>query len=105
MQTAVAFPSFVVFAAGLAGRSLFGPAAPMLRATRSEMNLLSVTAVVLAMNAVISTCLIPFLGILGAAIGSGIQFVIYGWLLSRMLSRTQGLSSNVFVNFGRRYET
>ena len=101
----VALPSFVVFAAGLAARSLFGPAAPMLRATRSEMGLLIVTAVVLALNVVISACLIPFLGILGAAIGSGIQFAIYGWLLSRMLSRRQTLRSDVFSVFRRRDET
>lgn len=101
----VAFPSFVIFAVGLGARSLFGPAAPMLRATRSEMGLLIITAVVLTVNAVISICLIPFLGILGAAIGSGIQFAIYGWLLSRMLSRSQALRSDVFVIFTRRHET
>ena len=101
----VAFPSFVVFAAGLAARSLFGPAAPLLRATRSEMGLLIVTAVVLVMNAVISACLIPFLGILGAAIGSGIQFAIYGWLLSRILSRRQAFRSDVFSVYRRRDET
>ena len=95
----VAFPSFCVFTAGILARSFFGPAAPMLRATRAEGSLFVITAIVLAFNAVVSVMLIPHFGITGAAIGSGLQFAIYGALLARALQRRSAVRSDVFASF------
>lgn len=93
----VAFPSFCLFAAGIVARSLFGPSAPMLRAVRAEKSLLWITAGVLVLNAVVSVALVPWLGILGAAIGSGLQFAVYGILLARAVRRFGGYRTDVFL--------
>ena len=98
---AVAFPSFCVFAAGLVLRSLTGPAAPLLRATRSEGALFIISAIAVAFNAVLSAALIPLFGILGAAIGSGLQFAVYGVLLAVTLWRRSGIRADVFALAGR----
>jgi O-antigen/teichoic acid export membrane protein len=95
-----AFPSFCVFTAGLVAFSLFGPAEPLLRATRLELKLLIFTAFSLILNAVLTALLIPFFGMLGAAIGSGVQFAAYGGLLAYALWRRSSYRSDIFF-FGK----
>ena len=93
----VAFPSFCVFAAGLVVCSMFGPAQPLLRATRSDKALLILTAGALALNGLITAALVPFLGILGAAIGLGLQFAVYGMMLAWVLWQRTNVRSDVFA--------
>ncbi len=93
---AVALPSFCIFVAGIVVRSFFGPAAPMLRAIRAERSLMVITAAVLVLNAAVSVALVPWLGISGAAIGSGLQFAVHGFLLARAVWRHSAHRSDVF---------
>jgi O-antigen/teichoic acid export membrane protein len=94
---AVAYPSFCIFVAGIVVRSFFGPSAPLLRAIRAERSLMNVTGGVLVLNAIVSVALVPWLGMEGAAIGSAIQFVVYGLLLSRAVFRNGGYRSSIFL--------
>ncbi|MEJ6012158.1 oligosaccharide flippase family protein [Novosphingobium aquae] len=101
----VAFPSFCVVAAGLAIQSLFGPSASILRAVRGEQSLLKITAMVLVVNCAITGALVPFMGMLGAAIGTAAQFVIYGVLLARACKSSDGgYRSGIFYPLGRRLQ-
>ncbi|KCZ47243.1 lipopolysaccharide biosynthesis protein [Hyphomonas sp. CY54-11-8] len=92
-----ALPAYCVVVLGLALRSLFGPTIPLLRATRSDGTLLLITAVVIAINAALSISLVPHIGILGAAIGSGVQFSIYGLILGIALWRQTSIRPDVFI--------
>lgn len=94
---AVALPCFCVFTAGLVVRSLSGPAEPVLRATRREGSVLVVTAAVLALNAALSAALVPLLGILGAAVGSAVQFALYGAWLALRSWRRSGIRCDVLA--------
>lgn len=97
----VALPSFIVFTSGLVVRSLFGPALPLLRATRLEWYLLRITAAVLVLNAGMTFALIPIFGLVGAAMGSAIQFALYGALMLRTVWTRNGIRSDIFVSFRR----
>lgn len=94
---AVAFPSFCIFAGGIVVWSFFGPAEPMLRAIRGERSLMWITASVLILNVAVSVALVPVLGISGAAIGTAIQFAVYGALLARAVKRQSNYRSNVIL--------
>lgn len=93
---AVAFFSFCIFSFGIVVRSFFGPAEPMLRATRAENSLMAITAAVLVINVAISVALVPWLGLEGAAIGSALQFITYGVLLARAVRRRGMYRTDVF---------
>lgn len=93
----VAFPSFCIFTGSIVARSFCGPAVPMLRAIRAERSLMAITAGVLVLNIAVSVTLVPWLGILGAAIGSGLQFAAYGVLLARAVARHGDYRSDVFI--------
>lgn len=93
---AVAFPSFCIFVGGIVARSLFGPAEPMLRAVRAERSLMWITAGVLVFNVVVTLALVPWFGITGAAIGSGLQFAVYGYLMASAVTRQSGYHTNIF---------
>lgn len=99
-----AFPSFCVVVIGLAIQSLFGPSASILRSIRGEQSLLKITATVLVVNCTITVTLVPFLGMLGAAVGTAAQFVLYGALLARAcISSDAGYRSDIFYTLVRRY--
>lgn len=93
---AVAFPSLCLFLAGIVVMSFFGPAQSSLRAIRAEHLLMWITVSVVLLNCVVSVALVPLLGISGAAIGSGLQFAIYGLLLSQAVKRHGAYRSGVF---------
>lgn len=94
-----ALASFLIFAAGIFARSLFGVGAPILRAARLERKLLISTFFALLVNVCVSCTLVPFLGIAGAAIGSAVQFVIHGALMANASHRHARLRSDVFYGF------
>jgi O-antigen/teichoic acid export membrane protein len=90
-----------VLVVGLIGWSLFGPAQVTLRAARCERLLMIATTVALVINITVSYLLIPSLGILGAAIGTTIQFIIYGAVMAAMSASFTELHTDVF-NIARR---
>lgn len=90
-----AFPTLCILSFGLVGWSLFGPSQNLLRAARLDTNLLLLTAVALAVNAVVTAALVPFLGIEGAAIGTSLQFAVYGALLAATARRRLGIATDL----------
>ncbi|MBJ3775919.1 lipopolysaccharide biosynthesis protein [Acuticoccus mangrovi] len=90
-----AYPALVVAGVGYLGWSLFGPAQQVLRAVRAERALLVATAVALAVNAVLTAALVPFLGILGAALGTAASFLVNGALTARA-ARRAGIATPVW---------
>jgi O-antigen/teichoic acid export membrane protein len=97
-----AYPSLVVFVSGLMGLSLFGPAQSLLRSTRLEKHLMSCTLMALITNALISAALIPVFGILGAAIGTAVQFWLYGILMAHFVRTRRSIRADAFFAFASR---
>ncbi len=93
---AAGLPCLVLLVIGLIGWSLFGPAQVALRATGREKNVVYATAIALVVNCIVSVTLIPFVGILGAAIGTTAQFLVYGALMAYMLYSSRGLRPDLF---------
>lgn len=90
-----ALPALMMLVFSLAIFSLFGPAQVVLRAGRQDKSILYVTAICLFLNLLVSILLVPLLGMIGAAIGTGLQFVAYGMILATLVSRRLGVHSDV----------
>ena len=90
-----ALPSFLVFTVGIVLNSVFGPTLPLLRATRCERDLLQHTMIALIVNAGITVALVPLVGIVGAAMGSAVQFMIHGATTARETRRLTAIRCDV----------
>jgi O-antigen/teichoic acid export membrane protein len=91
-----ALPTLVVLMAGLLIWSLFGPAQAAMRAVRLERRLIVVTAIAVLINVVLSLALIPFFGGIGAAIGTTVQFLAYGMMMTWAVFKATGHRTDVF---------
>lgn len=91
-----ALPSLLILVGGLIGWSLFGPAQSVMRAAHKDNKLLLQTGIAVIVNVAVATPLISLFGIVGAAIGTALQFVVYGALLARTVKRETPVYSDVF---------
>jgi O-antigen/teichoic acid export membrane protein len=92
-----AVPVLVVMMVGLIAISVFGPAEPILRAMRADGILLMLSGIAVSAGGALTLALVPVLGLLGAAIGTSVQFALFGFLLARHVKRGTGFDSTVWI--------
>jgi O-antigen/teichoic acid export membrane protein len=91
-----ALPSLLIMMVGLLGLAATGPSQSMLRATRADGRLLVLAGISVAVGAGLTVALVPAIGITGAAIGTSVQFVLFGFLLAQAAKRASGTSTYVW---------
>lgn len=94
-----ALPVMFIMMAGQVGLAMTGPAQPILRASRSDGSIVMFAGIAVVVGAGVTVALLFPLGILGAAIGTSIQFTLFGWLLSRAAERETGIATPVWRVF------
>ncbi|WOJ95236.1 oligosaccharide flippase family protein [Congregibacter variabilis] len=77
--------------------SVAGPGQAVVRALGGEVFLLKSLILVLAINIGVSALLIPRYGPAGAAFGSSLQFVSYGFIMSMYSAEKYGLSTSLLT--------
>ncbi|MEL6757093.1 MAG: oligosaccharide flippase family protein [Pseudomonadota bacterium] len=77
-------------------RSMFGPALPILRASRQDYPALKVSVITLLLFTPLSIILIMQYGIVGAAMGSLVYSTINEFWLARAAKQTTGISTRMF---------
>ena len=91
-----AYEALLLLLTGLIGWTACGPAQIVLRATHRDKLLLKATLFSVAINAFVSWLLVPSLGIKGAAIGTAVQFLLYGVILASATFQVLKLRSDIF---------
>lgn len=92
-----ALPSLLIMMVGLLGLAASGPAQSMLRAARADGSLLVICGISLVVGAALTVILVPVLGITGAAIGTSVQFIVFGLLLAHAAKRASGMVTHVWA--------
>lgn len=91
-----AFPALATLVVGQVIWTSYGPAQMGLRAARLDMQVLVLTGLALGLNLVVSVALVPLLGIVGAAIGTALQFILLGLFLARSMRRQTSVQTTVW---------
>ncbi|MEL6686853.1 MAG: polysaccharide biosynthesis C-terminal domain-containing protein [Pseudomonadota bacterium] len=90
------YPALLIMLVGMMAWALFGPSQNLARAGRLDKELLWITLFSVLINIAVSFTLVPILGLTGAAIGTTVQYLIYGLLLYVLIRRKLGYRSSAF---------
>jgi len=95
-----AYTAMVILCIGVTTKVVAGPATVLLNMSGHERDTLKGVAIAALTNVVLNAVLIPYYGIIGAAVASSTAFVVWTILLSGLAYKRTGINTMVF---GRRH--
>ncbi len=87
-----AFPAMVILTIGMLVSSAMGPAEALLRAARADVNIMLFAGIALLAGLATALALIPMIGMLGAAISTATQFIVFMALQARAATIKTGFN-------------